>query len=206
MPFIPVCPKFGYFLPAADFCPPTQGISRAEMNLSNHIRMLWEQHVTWTRLTILSMVFGLPDADLVTNRLLRNPADFEAALRPLYGNAIAAKFADLLKSHLVIAAQLVKAAKAGDNKAAAEAEKKWYANADEIAAFLASINPYWSQDDWKAMLHEHLALTKAEAVHMLTKDYAAGISTYDEIERQALKMADVMTAGIVMQFPDKFVR
>lgn len=46
---------------------------------------------------------------------------------------------------------------------------------------------------------------KTEAVNMLTRDYAAGIATYDEIEKQALKMADVMAAGIIRQFPNKFV-
>lgn len=180
-------------------------ISIAEANLNNHLRMLWEQHVFWTRLTILSLVFDLPDVDLVTNRLLQNPKDFEALLKPLYGNTVASEFSNLFTNHLVIAAELVKAAKAGDNTAAADAEKRWYANADEIAAFLASINPYWSQDDWKSMLYEHLALTKTEAVDMLSRNYSDGISTFDEIERQALEMADVMTNGIVNQFPDLFI-
>ncbi len=193
-------PEYGYY-PAN---PSAMGISKAEADLKNHLRMLWEQHVVWTRLTILSIVFGLPDVDQVTNRLLRNPKDFEAALKLFYGDEIASTFADLFTNHLVIAAELVKAAKAGNSGAAADAERRWYANADEIAAFLGSINPYWSQDDWKAMLHEHLALTKTEAVNLLTGNYSEGISTFDEIEKQALKMADVMAYGIVKQFPDKF--
>ncbi len=179
-------------------------ICKAEADLNNYLRKLWEEHVFWTRLTILSIVFELPDVDLVTKRLLQNPKDFELALSPLYGNIIASKFAELLTNHLVIAAQLVKAAKAGDNTTALDAEKSWYANADEIAAFLASINPYWSQSNWKAMLYEHLALTKTEAVNMITKNYSEGISTFDKIENQALEMADVMSYGIVKQFVNKF--
>ncbi len=182
---------------------PTE-ISKAEAALNNHLRLLWEQHVVWTRLTILSNVFNLPDVDFVTKRLLQNPKDFELALRPLYGDRISSKFAELLTTHLVIADQLVKAAKAGDTTAAADAEKRWYANADEIAAFLASINPYWSQGNWRAMLHEHLSLTKTEAVDMLTNNFSDGISIFDKIEKQALEMADVMTYGIVKQFPNKF--
>ena len=54
------------------------------------------------------------------------------------------------------------------------------------------------------MLHEHLALTKSEAVDMLTKNYAKGISVFDAIEKQALEMADFMTEGIIKQFPNKF--
>lgn len=179
-------------------------ISKAQLDLSNYIRMLWEQHVTWTRLTILSLVFDLPDVDLVTNRLLRNPKDFEALLKPLYGDMTASRFADLFTEHIVIAAELVKAAKAGDNRAAADAEKRWYANSDEIAAFLASINPYWSQENWRTMLYNHLAITKDEAVDMLTGKYGEGITTFDQIENQALEMADMMTTGIVNQFPELF--
>lgn len=187
---------------------PTQpipaGIGKAEQTLSNHMRLLWEQHVYWTRMLILSMAFGLPDTEFVSNRLLRNPKDFAAALQPFYGAAIAAKFAELFTDHLTIAAELVKAAKAGDSAAAADAEKRWYANADQIAAFLGSINPHWSAQEWKKMLGQHLAMTKAEAVDLLTKKYADSIAVFENIERQALTMADMMTQGIVRQFPQYF--
>lgn len=92
---------------------------------------------------IISYVFGLPDIDPTTKRLLRNPEYFRAALRPFYG-AGSDRFADLLRDYLLIAAQLVKAAKAGDSNAAVDAQKGWYANADDIAANLGSINPYWA--------------------------------------------------------------
>ncbi|HHU90451.1 MAG TPA: LysM peptidoglycan-binding domain-containing protein [Clostridiaceae bacterium] len=183
---------------------PVDCITQAKFNLSNHLRLLWEQHITWTRLTIISMVFDLPDVDLVTQRLLRNPKDFEAALVPFYGSQTVARFSALLRNHLVIAANLVNAAKAGDNNAAAEAERIWYNNARDIAAFLASINPYWSQQEWEKMLFDHLALVKNEAVFMLTNEFQKGIDLYDEMERQAMMMADVMTEGIVRQFPGRF--
>jgi FOG: LysM repeat len=194
---IRICPEYGHY-------PTPTGISKSEADLRNHLRMLWEQHVFWTRLAILSIIFDLPDENFVINRLLQNPKDFAIALEPFYGSKAASKFSDLFTSHLTIAAQLVKAAKAGDNTAAADAEKNWYANSDEIAAFLSSINPYWSEREWKTMLHEHLALTKSEAVNILTKKYSESISIFDEIEKQALKMADVMANGIVRQFPSKF--
>lgn len=178
----PNCVYSGYRCCSRNYNPASMKISRSEVNLMNTLRMLWEQHVAWTRFTIISIIAGLPDESLVTQRLLRNPIDFEKALTPFYGERISARFRDLFTSHLVIAAELVKAAKAGNNEAAADAEKRWYANADEIAAFLSRINPYWSQDDWKAMLHEHLSLTKSEAVSILTGNYAEGIRLYDKIE------------------------
>lgn len=179
-------------------------ICPAELQLSNMMRMLFEQHVAWTRMTIISIAEGLADEALVTNRLLRNPGDIAAVFRPFYGEEVAARLANLLTDHLVIAAELVKAAKAGDSAAAADAEARWYANADMIAAFLSAINPFWSLEDMTAMWHEHLRLTKAEAVARLNKDYAGDIALFDMIEQQILSMADALTAGIVKQFPDVF--
>jgi LysM repeat protein len=169
--------------------------------LNNHLRMLWEQHVYWTRLVILGIAFDLPDVQLTSERLLRNPSDFEVVLKLFYGGELAAKFAELFTAHLTIAAELVKAAKAGNHAAAADAEKRWYTNADQIAAFLAGINPYWSQQEWKKMLYDHLEMTKMEAVEILTSKYADSIHTFDNIEREALLMADLIAQGIIRQFP-----
>ncbi len=180
-------------------------ISSAEFELSNEFRLLWEQHGAWTRMTIITIVFGLPDAGFVTQRLLRNPDDFKRALEPFYGREAAFEFAHLLRDHLVIAAELVTSAKKGDVRAAEDAERRWYVNADQIAAFLASINPFWSRKEWERMLHEHLVLVKKEAVDMLQGQYEASIQTYDEMEVQILEMADEMTRGIVKQFPRRFL-
>lgn len=185
--------------------PPVRYFNSNYVELSNNFRKLWEQHTAWTRMAIISLVFDLPDTEPVINRLLQNPKDFANIFKLYYGDSVASKFSDLLRDHLVIASQLVKAAKAGDTNAATDAEKRWYANADEIAVFLSSINPYWSQEDWRRMLHNHLKLVKSEAVNMLTKNYAGSISAYDQNENQALEMADTMTLDIINQFPDLFI-
>ena len=183
---------------------PAQPLSRdvggAAQALSNQMRLLWEQHVYWTRMAIMGMAFGSPDTEASVNRLLRNPKDFESALRQYYGEETAAKFSKLLTDHLTIASELVKAAKAGNSAAAADAEKRWYKNADQIAAFLGDINPYWSAQEWREMLYKHLSMTKAEAVDILTRKYEDSIAVFENIEREALAMADMMTRGITKQF------
>jgi len=195
-----ICPYNTSWLLAQRYRSTAIGTSKSEVYLRNVMRMLWEQHIVWTRMTIISIIKDSPDLDFVTKRLLQNPIDFKKVLKPFYGDEIASQFSNLFTSHLVIAAQLVKAAKSGYNNEAAAAEKKWYENADEIAVFLAKINPYWTKENWKTMLYEHLKMTKSEAVNILTNNYAQSITDYDEIEKQALKMADVMAEGIVKQF------
>lgn len=179
-------------------------VSKARLDLNNLMRSLWAQHGEWTRMTINSLIQNLPDLAPTEQRLLRNPKDFAKVLRVFYGDSAASEFERLLTLHLTLAADLVKAAMAGDTKKAADIEKKWYENADDIAELLGSINPYWSVNAWKRMLHEHLRLVKQEAVDIIEKKYQKGISTYDTIEIQAQGMADMMTEGIARQFPQIF--
>ncbi len=179
---------------------PSECISVSELALHDHMRLLWEQHVYWTRLAFISTIFGLPDQQYTVNRLLRNPKDFEAVLKMYYGEDTAKTFSDLLTAHLKIASDLVNAVKSGNNAAAADSEKQWYANAGQIAGFLASINPYWTMQDWTRMLDSHLAMTKAEANSILKQNYEDSINIFDQIEQEALMMADMMTQGLMKQF------
>lgn len=174
--------------------------SQRQLVLWDTWRLLWEQHVWWTRNVINSIAFNSPDEQAATQRLLQNPTDMGAALVPFYGEEKASPFTRLMKDHLILAVELVKAAKAGNKKLAAAREKQWYANAVEIAAYMNSINPFWPKDAIKSMLDEHLSLTKSEAVSILNGNYAEGIGTFDKIEKQALTMANAFAEGIMRQF------
>lgn len=170
------------------------------INLINTFRKLWEQHVMWTRSFIISTAANLGDLQFVTKRLMRNPTDFAAVLKKYYGTEKAMKFDNLLSDHLSIAGKMVNAAKAGDTETVNELRTKWYVNADAIADFLSSINPYWSKNEWKMMLYDHLKMTETEAVQRLNGQYEKDIAQFDIIEDQALMMADSMASGIAKQF------
>lgn len=179
-------------------------ISKAEADFKAMNRLLWEEHVNWTRMTIMSIVFKLPDLEEVQARLLRNATDMGNSLRPFYGDQIADKYADLIKKHLVLAAELVTAAASGDTKTAAEKEKEWYRNADEISVFLSSINPYINLEEIRKMFYTHLALTKQEAVTMIEGNFKEDVAIFDKIEAQALEMSDMIADAIIRQFPSMF--
>lgn len=180
-------------------------MSKAEVDFISMNRLLWMEHVNWTRMTIISIVFGLPDLQFVEQRLLRNATDLGNCLRPFYGNQIANHYTELIKEHLLLAAELVTAAVKGDEQKAAEAEKQWYRNADDIAEFLSGINPYLNIEEVRQMLYMHLALTKQEAVYMIQKNYKADVEVFDKIEAQALEMSDMIAHAIVKQFPGMFM-
>lgn len=178
--------------------------SASGVELKTDMNKLWEDHVTWTRNVIFCIVDGLPGSDQAVNRLLKNQEDLGNAIKPYYGEEAGRKLTGLLKPHITIAAEVVKAAKA-DNKAALEdANKRWYANADEISEFLSKANPEWKLDEMKKMMHDHLKLTTDEAVARVKKDYDADVKAYDKVHDEILEMSEMLSMGIVKQFPDKF--
>jgi hypothetical protein len=170
------------------------------------MRKLWEDHITWTRLYIVSAASDLPDQELTAQRLLQNQADIGDAVAAFYGDEAGAELTTLLEEHILGAADLLTAAKSGDQTAIEVAGANWYANADAIGAFLSAANPeQWPLADMQAEMRMHLDLTLDEATARLNGDYAADIAAYDQIHGHILAFADRLSAGIAAQFPERFV-
>jgi hypothetical protein len=167
------------------------------------MRMLWEEHITYTRNYIISALADLPDRDAVAQRLLKNQDDIGNAIKPFYGDQAGQKLAALLRDHIMIATEVVKAAKASNSEQLDVAQKKWSANGKDIAAFLSSANPNWPKQTLESMLQKHLDLTTGEVVGRLKKDWAADIKSYDDGHAHMLMFADALTDGITKQFPEK---
>jgi len=171
------------------------------------MRKLWTDHVTWTRLYIVSAVAGLPDTKATTDRLLQNQADIGSVVADFYGKPAGDQLPALLRTHITTAAELVGAAKAGDAAKTADAKKRWYDNANEIAAFLAKANPkHWTDAALQAAMKTHLDQTLDEATHRIKGAYDEDIKDYERIVAHILTMADLLSSGIEAQFPEKFTQ
>jgi hypothetical protein len=178
--------------------------SAAQYNLRADMRKLWEDHIMYTRNYIISAIADLGDKEAVANRLLSNQDDIGNAIKLYYGEEAGKKLSALLRAHILISADVVAAAKAGNKPTLDKANEKWYANADEVADFLSAANPNWKLADLKDMLHSHLLLTTGEVVSRLKKDWKADIEAYDQTQAHMLLFADKLTDGIALQFPAKF--
>ena len=184
---------------------PAATVSSSELVLRQDMRRLWEDHVTWTRLAVISLVAGTPDTEATVARLLRNQADIGDAVKPFYGRKAGDALTRELRSHILIAADVIAAAKAGDAAKLAAEQARWRMNAGDIAALLNSVNPrHWRRAALTAMLGEHLRLTTAEVVARLQGRWQADVAAYDRIHVHALHMADTLSTGLVRQFPKRF--
>lgn len=188
---------------SSEVAAPSAVIAKREFH--DGMRRLWVDHVTWTRLFIVSFAADLPDLQATTDRLLQNQVDIGDAVKPFYGKAAGNQLTGLLEEHILTAADLLVAAKAGDTEAFEEASDAWYRNARQIARFLHEANPRnWPLAEMRQMMRDHLDLTLQEAAHQLGGDYPASVADYDAIETQILAMADMLSRGIIKQFPQKF--
>jgi hypothetical protein len=179
--------------------------SAAYQELNGAMRDLWTDHVVWTRNVIINVMDGAPGTTEAVNRLLKNQEDLGNAIKPYYGDAAGDALTVLLKEHITIAADLLTAAKSGDDPAFSTANTAWQANANEIAAFLNTANPdHWPLDHMQAMMKSHLDLTLEQAVARLNQDYDADVAAFDKVFDEIIEMADMLSEGIALQFPDKF--
>jgi hypothetical protein len=169
------------------------------------MRKLWEDHVTWTRLAIVSFAADLPDLPATEARLMRNQVDIGNAIKPYYGAAAGNQLTALLKEHIAGAVALMQAAKAGDQPLIEQRTDAWYVNGNQIADFLAKANPRnWPRATMRQMMKGHLDMTLQEAVDRLNGRYEADVRDYDGVHRHILRMADALSSGIMKQFPRRF--
>lgn len=184
---------------------PTDGAQDQTWSLKAALRRLWADHVIWTRQYVVAAVGNAPDAGAAAGRLLKNQEDIGGAVVPFYGPAAASALTDLLKQHILIAVDLIEAAKSGDTETFAVLDAKWDHNAEEIADLLSGANPNWPRKDVVDLLGLHLMLTKQQVVARLEERWDADVEAFDQIFTEILTVADVLADGIVKQFPTRFV-
>jgi hypothetical protein len=183
----------------------THAMTAGQVAFHDQMRKLWEDHVTWTRLAIVTFADGSDGFGATATRLLQNQVDIGNAIKPFYGNAAGEQLASLLHDHIAIAVELLQAAKAGDTAAFADAKARWYANANDVADLISSLDPVvWPDAAMRDMMKVHLDQTLAEASDELHGNYGASVADYEAIHQHILEMADMLSSGIIEQFPGQF--
>jgi hypothetical protein len=159
----------------------------------------------WTYATVDAFFHNQKALQPTLDRLLQNQRDIGAAIVPFYGQTAGDQLTKLLLTHINDAVPVLQAAQAGDTKALNTALDAWYANAKQIADFLSAADPKnWPTSATEPMLKEHITQTTAYAVDLLKGNYAQAIADYGKAEQHMAMLADVLSKGIIAEFPRKF--
>ncbi|HEX2178299.1 MAG TPA: hypothetical protein VHL54_02095, partial [Actinomycetota bacterium] len=177
----------------------------AAWNLRRARDRLWADHVMWTRNFIVAGLQKSDDTQTAAERLLKNQEDIGNAIVPLYGEAAGAGLTQLLKEHILIAADMVEMAhKKEFGERFEELEDAWNENAAHIAGYLNALNPYWPVKDVQDLLAQHLSLTLGEVQARFDQDWEKDVGIFDDILTEILTMSGALAAGLIRQFPEKF--
>ena len=172
--------------------------------LHTAMRQLWVEHMEWTYATVAAFTADSEGLSATLDRLLQNQADIGNAVKPFYGEEAGAALTGLLEDHINGAVPILVAARDADTKALGPAVADWYRNAKAIADFLARANPSWEKGEMRTMMKGHIDQTLAYATAQLQGNYVASIKAYGTAEQHMLHMADLLSDGLVEQFPDRF--
>ena len=172
--------------------------------LKQNMRKLWTDHVVWTRMYIMEAVGDQPDAAAAAARLMKNQEDTGNAIAAYYGADAGKQLTTLLKEHISIAVDIIKAAKAGDNAGQKAADTRWRQNADQIATFLSKANPHLPKDDVKGLLLAHGGHHIQQIQQLKDRQYDAEAKTWDEMKKHVYQIADATADALAKQFVKKF--
>jgi hypothetical protein len=209
------------------------GISKEELSLRPALRQLWSDQVFFSRRYLIEALSGRPVSELLVNalggavppiatapgvrdlvphfgpgdaaaiRLLENVEAMGAAIAPYFGEKSGSDLTHLLRAHILIAVELLSAARSGHISKFNSEDERWTANADQIADLLSSLNEFWPREELARRLHLLLQLTKDEAVARVTGDVDGDLRTFDRIYSEAMGIADSLTEGLVRRFPQE---
>lgn len=166
------------------------------MQCNEEMRMAWLNHVFWTRMYLMSAVSDAPDRQATEERLLETADEIADTFAAQFSPSAVRQLRSLLREHIEIGGQMIEALKAGEQADYNALSQRWTANANQIAAFLASQNPFFGGRETVNMLQNHLELTRNEIEQQVKGEYTESIDTFREIVKQAVEMADYFARGM----------
>lgn len=175
-------------------------ITYEQMNLINKLRTLMMEFVMWSRAFITSVASGFGDVEAVGLRLYQLPVDIGNVFEVFFGQEIGSRTERFLTDQLLLGAEILRAQIRGDTEAVDANTLKLYQNGDEMAAFLAQINPYWDQQTWSDLFAQFLRTKIAETLAIGAGAFQESVTVSENLRDQALNMADYMAEGIIRNF------
>ena len=186
--------------------PGIQTFTYEDVNTMLNFQQLWIELVVWMRDYFRSTLENHPNQAVVENRLFGDlPMDFYTEFSKYFSPEISQQFLNLLTKLININIDLVNAYKNNDDAALDANTKQWYQVADEMAAFLASINPYWDQERIKGFLDDYIKFKIQEIIAFLNGNYELEARIFDDLENKAIELAAYMATGMIaMQRPPQY--
>jgi hypothetical protein len=171
------------------------------VSLRAALKKVLEEQSLYARNYIISALNNSPEVADAEARWIKNQDDIAEALNALYTPVAGQDLANLLRTHVAIAKEIVAAAKAGNNLEVQAGQARWNTNADAIAGYLSALNVHWPADRIKDLLYKHMQYVFAQGASRMSLNWTADINNYDLDRFYMLELADLLTDGVINDSP-----
>jgi len=173
-----------------------QCITYSQMNMIFNARIYYKRLMTWTREFLISKYYGIGTAEELFGRLYLESLEIGNMLEVVYGREYSNQYSQYGCQFAIGLRDLITAQQAGDMEAVSEHVNALYENITNRSKFLASINPYFSANEWRNLLNTYLQVTLEEANAIATGDYSADLQEYERLTDLTNQMGDTFAQGL----------
>lgn len=166
-------------------------------DIKQNLRKLFTEHAVYTKFVITDIIENLGNTTADVNRLIKNQQDIGIFVSPIVGNDNGKKLADLLTTHINLAADCIKSLKMGKGMYSDNNVKKLFANSKQVSAFLSNLNPIKISLDIitkEFAMHNQQVLDIGKAQY--NKKYEDVVILYDNYYEHMLMMSDLIYTGL----------
>ena len=168
-----------------------------EVDLPSTMRKLWTDHGVYTKFVLNSIVDGTSDVEQLLPRLMANQTDIGEQLKYVVGDEAGENLTRVLKEHIRLAGEVMKAAITGDSQLVAVAVDVLFANSRDVAIVISSFNPEKLPMVFVlAMFDEHNQFVIDMTVARIRGEFKREIELYDAYYNELLEMSDMIVAGL----------
>lgn len=112
-----------------------------------------------------------PRAESNAERLLTMSNDFRNTILLFYGPELADRFNNLFTSFIAKPTNVIEGFLSNNQQLINQSVSNWYSDANELAKFLANINLYWDEYQWRNLLYQYIQLELQMITSVVSNDY-----------------------------------
>lgn len=177
--------------------PNEQYLTYDQMNIIISFQKMWLKIALWIRTYIKASIFDTPNLKSTTNYLFILPSEFYPIFSMFYGTEVAQNLVNILLDFIKSAMKVIESMKYGDKVLTGSRITEWYQVADKLSSYLARINIYWDENQWKYFLYQYIKLKVDEIRAIVNGNFEEEIELFERIEDVIFLMSSYMARGII---------
>ena len=174
----------------------TQPGNNMGVDLRQHMRMAWLNHITLVKFYLISFFENLSSQNAWKDAVYKNAEEILAIFAQYYPASAMQRFRKLFMEHLRLTDEVAAGLKA-DPAFSGAAMENWYINAEEIASFLSRQTPAYNETELRKMFYDHLDMERQQMEAYLDGDYETDIEIYLRSQQNMIELADFLASGLL---------